>query len=357
MILNDLMHKRYADYSWLADKLVTMPRINDYVLNCVVYIYPSAEAARNAERVGGSGFIAGVRSKKYPHLGHPYFVTASHVINQITAEGGIPVLRVNRKDGGVDYMEAEQKHWTQHPTSDLAVLPVTVFTLKEYQIDFFLMEDMFLNKKRQKDFDIGVGDDIFIVGRFQAADGKEQNTPTLRFGNISRMPVEPVIFKSGLKLEAYLVECHSISAFSGCPVFVRIMPYVPRPDSEVLTTLSATLLLGIGVGHLRLPEVVKRKNDERDKWEEDPKLKVLANSAMMGVIPAWKLEELLYMDELKKQREEQDKKSKKEDLPSEEEALKPDSVTGITEEEFKKALKKVSKKVNLSEPDPEEPKT
>ncbi len=63
---------------------------------------------------------------------------------------------------------------------------------------------------------------VFFVGLFAQDYGRQQNLPVARFGQISRMPIEPVTFKypGGVttKALAYLVECRSWGGHSGSPV-------------------------------------------------------------------------------------------------------------------------------------------
>jgi len=70
---------------------------------------------------------------------------------------------------------------------------------------------------------LGYGDDIFMVGRFITFDGKQRNTPVVRFGQISMLPAEPVEVDGGrAQEEVFLVECRSIGGLSGSPVFVDL---------------------------------------------------------------------------------------------------------------------------------------
>lgn len=346
------MHKRYASYSWRADNELTMPRIADYFLNCVIYLYPSLEAAQESKNVGGSGFILGVRSKTHPEVFYTYAVTNAHVIN-----GGCPVIRLNRKDGTLDYIVKSDTEWTRHPNlDDLAISPI-VLDQEKHKIDFWISDEMFLDKEKIKELDIGIGDEVFIAGRFQLVSGKLQNNPTLRFGNIAQMPNEPILRPDGIDQESYLVECHSISGFSGSPVFVTIPPFAHRPNSDSISSTWHKLFLGIDWSHLPVIEYVEKKDKSSNKWVDNPDLRVEGNSAMMGVIPAWKLRELIDLPEFMNARDERDKtreKQKKATTP--EDTAKFDELT-LTEEEFANALKKVSRKIKPSKPAPSKPKT
>src|SRR5258708_5561157 len=74
--------------AWKEDK--PMPRIDDTLLDCAIYLYRNVEEATQARRAGGSGFLASVPGSgagwlaqgKCPHPGlhHVYGVTNRHVI-------------------------------------------------------------------------------------------------------------------------------------------------------------------------------------------------------------------------------------------------------------------------------------
>lgn len=346
------LYERCGSYSWRADNEITMARVNDFILHCVIYLFPSIDDAKQTKNIGGSGFVVGVKSKVDDKFCYLYAVTNAHVVN------GATVIRINNRSGGFDFIEKKDKDWIRHPDGDdLAITYIEDDIKKHHQVDFFIPDDMFADTEAIKEHDIGIGEEVFIAGRFQLAQGKLQNTPTLRFGNIAQMPIEPIKSPTGVEQESYLVECHSISGFSGSPVFIYIPAFTPRPNSTVVTGTSHTLLLGVDWGHLPIREHVESKNEQTDEWEKDCKLRVINNSAMMGVVPVWKLQELLDQPKLMKIREELDKKRGKEKKPvSKEETIQHDDLT-LTEEEFKDALKKVSQKIKPSEPDSSKPKT
>jgi len=288
-----------------------MPRLVGEILNCVVYLYPSVDAAQSSKNTGGSGFIVGVVSKVNPSKFTPYVVTNAHVIN-----GKNLTIRINNKDGTMSCIATSDKDWVRSKDSDIAVALLSDETngldQKKHKIDFFVSDIMFADKKTVEEDDIGVGDDTFIVGRFQLADGKRQNTPTLRWGTIAQMPLEEITVNKQ-QSKVYLVECHSISGFSGSPVFVYIDRGTIRPKSEYISPGEMNAyFLGVDCGHLPLTERVKERrlvgiNEFKyEDWFNSKDLKVAANSAMMAVAPAWKLRELLDTKEFVLAREQGD---------------------------------------------------
>lgn len=313
-----------------------MPRIPDVIRNCVVYIYPSVDSAESGERAGGSGFLAGVRSSAFRNRFYVYAVTNSHVIQKA---GHTPVIRINESvvvDASADawtvrigVVETEADVWTHASRDDLAVCPMPI-RIPIY-VYAFIPEDLFLTEEDVKACDVGPGDEVFFVGRYASHEGRLRNWPALRFGNISMMNWEPVTRDDGSIQDSFIVEGRSVGGYSGSPAFVYLPPESRRmgtsgvADGDKISvggltsteffdksrreawdkkgfpqnhpTSVPTWLLGVGWGHLTVPEPVV---DRGGKQEGDLRVKV--NSGMTGVVPAWKLRELLYEEDLVRER-------------------------------------------------------
>ncbi len=106
-----------------------MPRIDDSVLDCALYLYPSEEDAIQGTDYGGRGFLVGVpigwdcdgwtasRSMRSVHI---YAVTNAHVI-----EEGNCVIRLNTKEGATKVINCRQDSWILHPAGDdIAIAPI-----------------------------------------------------------------------------------------------------------------------------------------------------------------------------------------------------------------------------------------
>ena len=153
-----------------------------------------------------------------------------------------------------------------------------------------------------------------MIGRFINHEGKQKNLPTVRFGNISMMPDEPIADENDIQQESFLVECRSIPGYSGSPVFVLILPGTPRPTPEgwvpisIKPSFAVMGLLGIDWCHI---------SDFNDVLEGDRKTKasghlvVRGNTGMAGVIPAWKITDMLNSERFSKLRREDDEKISK----------------------------------------------
>jgi hypothetical protein len=264
-----------------------MPRIHNSLQDCVVYLYPSEVHAVQSEMVGGSGFLVSTPFQEFPNRSLVWAVSNKHVIEKA------PVVKLNAKDGGIAIADLLTRRWITHPAGDdIAISPLPL----SFDIHRFVCvpRSMLLSREDTEKFDIGIGDDVFVVGRFVNHEGKVQNTPSLRFGNIAQMP-DTIRQGTGFDQESWLVEAKSISGYSGSPVFVHMLPLTTRPKKEnpqeLLTVPMPGIgpwLLGVDWGHIRTWEKVFDETGRpvQQKW------KVSSNTGMMGVVPAWKLEEM-----------------------------------------------------------------
>jgi hypothetical protein len=172
----------------------------------------------------------------------------------------------------------------------------------------------FLTKRMIEQYDIGVGDETFVIGRFISREGKERNIPSVRFGAIAQMPAEPIILDGGIAQETYLVEARSIPGYSGSPVFVTIPP-APSPQPRINPNLPAGIkehipellkMVGynpkrtsqyqlgpwlVGIDYCHIYDKERVYNSETG----DPiaSMHIRSNTGMMGVVPAWRLIDIL----------------------------------------------------------------
>jgi hypothetical protein len=308
-----------------------MPRIADGYTYCAVYIYASLDDAKHGEQYGGSGFVASVSLTENPEWIECYVVTNWHVV--LLAK--TPVIRINRRDGKVEYIETKLSHWFRHPDGDdIAVIPIDV-VLAELQV-WTVGVELFVTPKIVFDEDIGIGDDTVMIGRFVNHEGKQKNSPAVRFGNIAMMTEEKIVTESGLTQEALLVEVRSLPGYSGSAVFIYSpcamndmsrrrqgrkkgeWPEGNNPNQQVTGTGATNFqvpnfdhmnpkgpyLLGIDFCHInRKANVLTAKG----KKVED-ELYVNENTGMAGVIPAWKIAEVLNIEELRQMRDREDRK-------------------------------------------------
>jgi hypothetical protein len=59
-----------------------------------------------------------------------------------------------------------------------------------------------------------------MLGRFLGYDGTEENKPAARFGHLAMAPTVPVKHPWGFTQPSFLIECRSVSGYSGSPIFI-----------------------------------------------------------------------------------------------------------------------------------------
>jgi hypothetical protein len=290
-----------------------VPRVADAYLDCVAYCYPSQADAEHGKQSGGCGFLLAVplgakdlRSEFdaffvdssaadiWAGLPHLYAVTNWHVAKDS------PFLRLTLRNGG-QYIIDGTKLWQQHPDSDLAVLLIPW----DYQWPFVKQLSLIpcsnlITEGSMRQIDVGIGDDTFCVGRFINHDGRQQNIPVARFGNIAMMPSR--VYITGSRMQTcFLIESRTLPGYSGSPVFLRIplwelmessgsraglYRFITKTDAtKTQGTPALTWLLGIVVGF-----------GTGAKAE---------NTGMMEVIPSWLLLDFLSSAQLIAQRQQE----------------------------------------------------
>jgi len=294
-----------------------MPRIDDKFLEYSIYLYPTEPDANSGNKAGGSGFLVAMPmyGKEHwllhgscPRLDqyHLYAATCRHLIQpREERKQPSPVVRMNTLDGRVKVIPAKVDEWKCSVTNDVAVLPLDYDpTYRQLHLNV----DLFLTQEVMRQHDVGVGDDVVMVGRLVHHDGTQTNQPSVRFGRISMMPANVYHPSSDSRLEeSFIIEVFSVSGYSGSPVFVRPFPgpklsmwpsisspntnnaitqsgFCTPPQGTQQTTRGGPWLLGVEWGYI---------NNHDQKYN---------NTGVCGVVPAWRLRELLDCDELKERR-------------------------------------------------------
>jgi hypothetical protein len=277
-----------------------MPRIKDSYLDCVIYLYASSSDAEDGLKSGGSGFLLGVPSFRLGHF-YIYAVTNRHVI-----EKGSTVIRVNTDDKTLGVWDTVEPNWIFHPDGDdLAICLLRIKDTSKYSINF-VHKSSLLDLETSRRLNIGPGDDTFLVGRFVNHEGRQTNLPTVRFGAIAQMPLEPIRQEHGFMQESFLVETKTVAGYSGSPVFVYIPSmteregvegwYPPDPIWEAehmnfgMFQSHGPYLLGIEWGYIQDWTPVC---DAAGRPNAPVNLQVKVNTGMSAVVPAWKLAEML----------------------------------------------------------------
>jgi hypothetical protein len=274
-------------------------RIADRVLKSVGFV-SRFDGSDQPLIFGGTAFIVGVKMDANANLVH--LVTAKHVAEAI--EPAEAVIGINAKDGAPRFLRTGEQKWFYHPTHkdtvDVAVMPLGSPNMGLYDIAFIPEAD-FATEKRIAEYDIGLGDELIIVGLFTRFIGMTYLSPIVRTGNIAMMPRDPMPVKNFGEMEAYLVEGRSIGGLSGSPVFVRNTVKYPVQSAKGLSQLYGLgegHLLGLVHGHWDLPVSFSPEQAEA------------VNMGISIVVPAKKILEVLYHPELVAIRKEHYQKEK-----------------------------------------------
>jgi hypothetical protein len=284
-----------------------VPFVHPSLLGSSIFLYGSEDDARAGANWGGSGVLVGIRSKANPSRTHLYAVTNDHVVTQ----AGCTVVRLVKRDG--EPYVLPDGEWVPHPDGDdLAIRPLGAVADNEY---WYVNAGLLLMPRDLGPKAVGPGDDCLMVGRYINQEFEQFDRPVVRFGNLAMLPELVHQRERSFDQESFLVDMRSHAGFSGSPVFVyyedlgwRDLPELVEPpktgdafkdlqaETEALKErvagrhLSGVMgkhwLLGIEWGHLPV------WGDVHDGT--GPFARMQVSSGMAGVVPAWKLVELLF---------------------------------------------------------------
>ncbi|MCI0359987.1 MAG: serine protease [Planctomycetaceae bacterium] len=294
-----------------------MPRIANRFLDCSIYLYPTEEMATNGESHGGSGFLAAIPGfgdewlldGKCPRRDfyHCYAISNKHVAEKH------PIVRLNREKTSdsaerTSVIPFHAEDWFLSPEHDIAIVPVDFATGLKYL--FIDATTRFLTKEKAALHDVGIGDEVFMVGRFINHEGRQRNNPSVRFGHIGMMPADtPDDPGDPRELETcFVIETHSIPGYSGSPVFVR--PFAgPKLEASHYDSFPTNTHVYMSVPPSFMPpqpvvpagpwllgiQKAYIHHEDRDK-------KVKSNTGMSAVVPAWHILDLLNSEKMRLQR-------------------------------------------------------
>ncbi len=282
-----------------------MPRIQKWVTECVLYMYPSVADAEAGAKAGGTGFLVQIPSEVHEEWSYLAAVTNRHIIELEKS----PVIRLNTKSGEKDILNCKAESWVFHPDGDdVAVRHIGLN--REYHQYLSIPAKYMLTPKLTEELAIGLGEDIYLTGRYINHEGRQRNIPTVRFGTIAMMNEEPISGYLDHMQESFLAEVRTIGGYSGSPVHV-ILPkerWCEHPDYKDRSDQAhLQWLLGIEWCNIPLtPEPIFQRS--KGKVHPHPKYFARMNTGMSGVIPAWKIFDILNLPELRAMRKKADEK-------------------------------------------------
>lgn len=316
-------------------------RIRDDLRKSVVFIGRAEyDDPENHFEPDGTGLLLG-------YDGCPYLVTAAHIAKEL--EDGRFYLRVNTKDGEVDFIQVENARWhtlERNKSVDIALTPFIVPAEGKHDCQFLNAEEfLWLPKKEHEHWGIGVGDLVYAVGLFKLWYGKKRNLPIVHCGNIAMVPEDDTLEvedwnsddPDATKLvESYLIECHALDGLSGSPVYVR--PSGRMPGKYILTKTGEEIDARVVGDNLLLLGIFQASWDAKaaKRLAEQQGQEVLVPVNVGIVVPAEKLKEVLDMDELKAARNVERKKFTS--VPSLKSTSKKDAQNPNHKEDFNRLL-------------------
>jgi hypothetical protein len=186
------------------------------IKKCVVFI--GLQMANKEMRIVGTGFLI---FDDISQKSKAFIVTAKHVINGIYGKGLDEVfIRVNLTTGNSKWHKTEYKNWKLNSDNDVDVALHQVEEDKNWNHVFYQLSTS-LTDDSIAQYEIDVGDEVFIIGLFKHHHGKIKNIPIARIGNVSAMREEKIQTSQHL-MDGYLIEARSIGGLSGSPVFINL---------------------------------------------------------------------------------------------------------------------------------------
>jgi hypothetical protein len=242
----------------------------------------------------GTGFFVGVQNEKNTEAWHVYLVTAKHVLWDKQGNYYPSVfIRLNRIAGDAEIIElpltppSDRVYTHEQSGVDIAVIPCLP-DRERYDLKF-IPQDMLVTRERFLKANIQEGDEVFFTGLFVSHIGQKRNYPIVRFGRVALITDEPVDWKGQL-LELYLVECQSFGGNSGSPVFFYFG--ATRTPGVIRVGAPQILLAGVMKGSFLSPSEIQ-------VVDTTPTPVSVENAGIAGVVPAFKLYEILFSARLK----------------------------------------------------------
>lgn len=269
-----LIEKRtYLGYPYVV-WVKPMPRVNDDLVRIVVYLYPSEQSALDGGEAGGTGFIVRFQTAV---TWYDYAITNRHNVRPPYSATFVRVNTLNKRKP----LEIFEGDWECSKTDDLAACELPLHRAHFHYQPLWM--NSLVTEEDAKNLRIGLGDDLFMVGRFMHHAGIFKNTPVLRFGTIAMMSEEPIVI-DGKRQDSFLIEIRTIPGFSGSPVFIH-MPGDSRGKDPLFKPSVRDQRFIEQYGYLERCLGIEWCKIKGETYQ--------INAGMSGCIPAWKIIDFL----------------------------------------------------------------
>lgn len=283
MLLEDRRNENVLRYV-ATDDPETLMQISDEIRKCVVFLAIKDYGDPTKYKFIGTAFYL---SRNTIHdSAHTYLITAKHLFLKLIDQVDQVFIRLNRKDGGAEWIPTNVSDWLYHPSDE----SVDVAALKlawPPECDH-LSYPVTLAAVRAA-MPIQIGSDVFITGLFDAHRGLRRNIPIIRVGNIAALPEEKIWTENFGLIDAYLIEVRSIGGLSGSPVFLHTgtSRTVHVAGANPFRRGPVFYLLGLMHGHFGASRA------ENDSTIEDVVTQEKINYGIGIVVPVEKIFEVL----------------------------------------------------------------
>ena len=199
-------------------------RVPENIRKCVAYV-SFMNPKGNLQPVGSVFFLGRVKDDDSSKADRVFAVTARHVIDGLRTHGIKDVyirLNLNKRASPLGYSKSSVDDWFVHSSDDsidVALLEMGIPTECDHLV---LPMTVCLTEEKLHENEVGLGDEVFVVGLFRHHVGKGKNIPIIRVGNLSALDEEPVSTHTFGDMKAYLIEARSIGGLSGSPVILNL---------------------------------------------------------------------------------------------------------------------------------------
>jgi hypothetical protein len=263
--------------------------VPDNVRKSVVFL--GYQMADGQMRFAGSAFFLG-RDSAEKKATDVFLVTAKHVVDDIRKLGLTEVfVRANTTSGQSIWAKCQSTDWLFHPTDstvDVALLRTGVPAGWDHLV---IPLSMCVTPQVFQANEVGLGDEVFVVGLFRHHHGTQKNIPIVRVGNLAALTEEKIDTSEFGLMDAYLIEARSIGGLSGSPVFLNlgVVRYV---GNQVKHSTGGPIffLLGLIHGHYDVPATTV---DSSSADADGPLSVERVNTGIAIVVPIEKVIEAL----------------------------------------------------------------
>lgn len=274
--------------SFLLNEIGFSQEINFYdeLKNSIIYVY--AKNLKGQYIPWGTAFIISYKKPDLKDVNFKYVITAKHVVlDNDSLQNDSIFFRLNKIGESYEIVGIKKNISNKNQniffhldeSVDLAVIPVTIGNDVKYES---IPIDAFYFKSQLSSDGISVGTETFFSGLYSHYHGYKKNNPIVRFGKISLIPDEKILFNN-VFTDVILCETTGFPGNSGSPMMIKYKKG--------------------NIEHMRLIGVVSYKYNETNKIG-DKKSIMIENSGITAIVPSEYIMQILELPKLQMDRKE-----------------------------------------------------